>query len=215
MATLAGPLPRTPREVAGDDQRLLKLVEQATAHLTHQRDYRTLVGADRYNSVFQHAVVSELGRRGFRIRVTPDLTYLYGTALTSPSALADPVVMVVVPYRGPVPAGDVIGFDDPLSPVDRQHERELTARIATAYRANGHLYAAAVVEVGDDALLLRSSSLAPGAVATADLRTLRDLRRAGPPIAIVLRPPIPLASSHAALATWLNTTPAGAAGPHP
>jgi hypothetical protein len=213
MATLTGPLPRTPREVAGDDRRVVKLVEQATTHLTRQRVYRTLVGADRYNSVFQHAVVSELARRGIRLRVTPDLTFLYGTALTSPTAVADPVVMVVVPYRGPLADSDVIAFDDPLPRADRQRERELTARVSAAYRASGHIYAAAVVDVGDDALLLRSRSLAPGVVSTTDLDALLALRRAGPPIAIVLRPPIPLARSDAAFGTWLNTTPAGAAAP--
>jgi hypothetical protein len=213
IATLAGPLPRTPREAAGDDQRVLKLVEQATMHLSRVRAYRTLVGPDRYNSVFEHGVVSELARRGIRLRVTPDLRFLYGTALTSPRAVADPVVMVVVPYRGPHPGDDVIAFDDPLSPPDRQRERELTTRVSGAYRASGHDYAAAVVAVGDDALLLRSRSLAPGVVSASDLRTLLELRRAGPPIAIVLRPPILVARSDAAFGTWLNTTPAGAAAP--
>jgi hypothetical protein len=212
-ATLAGPLPRTPREAAGDEQRVVKLVDQAATHLTRAQTYRTLVGPDRYNSVFEHGVVSELARRGIRLRVTPDLTFLYGTALTSPRAMADPVVMVVVPYRGPVPGDDVIAFDDPLSPSDRQRERELTTRISGAYRASGHDYAAAVVAVGDDALLLRSRSLAPGVVSASDLRALLELRRAGPPIAVVLRPPIRLARSDAAFGTWLNTTPAGAAAP--
>jgi hypothetical protein len=210
-ATLAGPLPRTPREAEGDDRRVTRLVEQAATHLTRDHPYRTLVGADRYNSVFQHAVVSELARRGIRLRVTPDLTFLYGTALTSSAAVADPIVMVVAPYRGSFSDRDVIAFDDPLPSTDRQRERELTKRIGAAYRASGHAYAAAVVEVGDDALLLRSSSLAPGVVSTTDLRTLGELRRAGPPIAIVLRPPVPLARSDAAFATWLSTTPAGAA----
>jgi hypothetical protein len=213
MATLAGPLPRSPREGDGDDRRVVRLVDQAATHLTREHPYRTLVGADGYNSVFQHSVVSELVGRGIRLRVTPDLTFLYGTALTSGAAVADPVVMVVVPYRGPLPDRDVIAFDDPLPSADRQRERELTKRIGAAYRASGHVYAAAVVEVGDDALLLRSRSLAPGVVSTTDLRTLAELRRAGPPIAIVLRPPIPVARSDAAFATWLSTTPAGAAAP--
>jgi hypothetical protein len=212
VATMVGPLPRTPREAAGDDQRVLKLVEQATTRLEHQRVYRTLVGADRYNSVFQHAVVSELSRRGFRLRVTPDLAFLYGTAFATPAAVADPVVMVVVPYRGPLPAADVIAFDDSLTPADRQRERELTTRISAAYRASGHVYAAAVVDVGDDGLLLRSSSLAPSVVNASDLRALRELRRAGPPIAIVLRPPIPLARSAAAFGTWLNSNPGAPRG---
>ena len=42
---------------------------------------------------------------------------------------------------------------------------------------------------------------------------LAQLRRAGPPIAVVLRPTIPLGRSDAVLGTWLNTTSAGAAAP--
>jgi hypothetical protein len=126
--------------------------------------------------------------------------------------MADPVLMVVAPYRGPLGAEDVVAFDDRLSRADRQRERELTARVSASYRAHGHVYAAAVVEVGDDALLLTARSLAPE-VTAADLQTLRQLRRAGPPIAVVLRAPIPVARSDVAYGTWLNSTPAGAAAP--
>jgi hypothetical protein len=212
VATIAGPLPRTPREMPGDDQRVLTLVQQATAHLSRDQTYRTLVGADRYNSNFQHAVVDELARRGYRIRVTPDLTFLYGMGIAAASAMADPVLMVVAPYRGPRRADDVVAFDDPLPPADRQRERELTARVSASYRAHGHVYAAAVVEVGDDALLLTSRSLAPD-VTAADLQALRELRRAGPPIAVVLRPAIPVPRSDVAYGTWLNSTAAGEAAP--
>ena len=167
---------------------MAQLTRATTARLDPRRQYRIVHGFDSYNSIYEHGLAMQLIEHGFDVKVTSDLSVLFGWGLVDNRSANAPGLSVIAPFKGLPSTNGILALDDPLTPAERLEEIRLTILLDAAYRAEGHLDAADVIEHDQDSSVELAGFLAPSDIRQPMLHRLAVLRGRGRPVAVVLVP---------------------------
>ena len=180
--------PRSPLERPQDAGIVAQLTRATTARLDPRRQYRIVHGFDSYNSIYEHGLAMQLIEHGFDVKVTSDLSVLFGWGLVDNRSANAPGLSVIAPFKGLASTNGILALNDPLTPAERLEEIRLTILLDAAYRAGGHLDAADVIEHDQDSSVELAGFLAPSDIRQPMLHRLAVLRGRGRPVAVVLIP---------------------------
>lgn len=184
-------LPRSPLERVVDVAIARDLIANSMSKLDRHQRYQLHHGYDKFNSIYELGVVSELRQRHFDIVVIPENSVLFGRHMTDDQARHYPALEVVAPFDGATRGGQLLASSDPLSPAERSEERALTSTLSASYNRSGHRDTANLVSFDDGTLLPLAAFVDPDPTLHWMLDRLTSLRRRGRPIAVILFDPVP------------------------